>query len=65
MLPDEQNPFGEYAPESQTTAASSGRQKPPTTEELIDPAKYGIGKPRRIIIRGNVAANPDIKDERE
>jgi len=64
MLPDEQDPFGEYAPESQTASVPRTEQKL-LDEEAIESAKYGIGKPRRVIIRGNVAADRRIENERE
>jgi len=53
--PDANNPFGEYAPEPETEGTPPGGQAPETEE--VESAKYGIGKPRRIIIRGTVAAD--------
>ncbi len=61
MLPDEQDPFGEYAPESQTNTTSTvGKTSPP---DEVESEKYGIGKPRRVIIRGNVATDSGTEDK--
>jgi len=63
MPTEEQDPFGEYAPASQTDAASPVSQKPSPVE--VESEKYGIGKPHRIIVRGNVAADSGTKDKRK
>ena len=63
MVPEEQDPFGEYVSEPQTSAAPhDGRDAPPDEIEII---KYGIGKPRRIIVRGIIAADSGIENRRE
>jgi len=63
MKPDKNDgdPFGEYAPEGQT-AADAPLCETQVPDE-IETAKYGSGKPRRIIVRGNVAEDksPDSK----
>lgn len=63
MPTDEQHPFGEYAPEPQTAGAPPVRETPAPDE--VESAKYGIGKPRRIIVRGIVAADKGPDDKRE
>ncbi len=63
MQSNEQDPFGEYAPEPQTTAKPPVRETPLPDEG--EGAKYGIGKPRRIIVRGTVAADKSPDDKRE
>lgn len=63
MPTDEQDPFGEYAPEPQTVGPPPIPEMP--TLDEVESAKYGIGKPRRIILRGTVAADkgPDDKGD--
>lgn len=63
MPTDKQDPFGEYAPEAQTTGETPVRKT--SLPDEIESAKYGIGKPRRIIIRGIVAADKSPDDKRE
>ena len=63
MATDEKDPFGEYAPEPQTPGAPPDRET--SAPDEIDSAKYGIDKPRRIIVRGTVAADKGPEDEPE
>jgi hypothetical protein len=62
MTIDEQDPFDEYVPEAQTanTLPVSETSEP---FEIVS-AKYGINKPRRIIVRGTVAADRCSDDKR-
>lgn len=71
-MSEDQNMFGEYAPEPSTQppnpdgAESSEMQPDPLAGGTQDaehsiPEKYGIGKPRRIIVRGKVAADTDTE----
>ena len=63
MPNSDQEPFGEYAPETPTAAV-----QPPATEaepDEVETTKYGIGKPRRIIVRGTVAAHPGPEGQRQ
>jgi len=60
MLADEQAPFGKYAPEPQTDGAAPAREEPAPGE--VETTKYGIGKPRRIIVRGTIAAHKNPED---
>lgn len=62
MLPEEQDPFADYAPEPRTTG-SPLHQTPSPTE--TGTAKYGTSKPRRVIVRGIVAENRDPDDKGE
>ncbi len=64
MPPD--NPddiFGEHVPDS-ATAAIPHRTEPSPPDE-VEVSKYGIGKPRRIIVRGKVAADTDTENQRD
>jgi hypothetical protein len=59
MPTDLKDPFGDYAREP-STAGSPRPQERPVVDEIKDEIKreiekYGIGKPRRIIVRGTVA----------
>lgn len=63
MPAEEQDPFGEYAPEPQTGGVQITGQ--PTPPDEIESEKYGIGKPRRIIVRGKVAADPGTEGRQE
>ena len=63
MEPKQQDPFGEYAPESQTAGVLPAKGVPPPDE--VESGKYGIGKPRRIIVRGTVAADSGTEDKRD
>lgn len=63
MLPDERDLFGEYASEPQTVGMQTTVEA--ALVEEIETDKYGRGKPRRIIVRGIVAADAGIKDRRE
>lgn len=60
---DQQNVFGEYAPKPSTAAIRTAPEPSPPGE--IESIKYGIGKPRRIIVRGKVAADSGTEDQRE
>jgi hypothetical protein len=60
---DDHDPFGGYAPEPQT-AGSPPIPEPPAVDEM-EPSKYGIGKPRRIIVRGTVAKDTSPDSRRE
>jgi hypothetical protein len=62
MEPNQQDPFGDYAPEPQTVAAAPAGDK--TLPDEVDTEKYGVGKPRRIIVRGTVAKNSGVEDKR-
>lgn len=53
---DQQNVFGEYASELSTEAIRSPTETL-KDDEVDENIKYGIGKPRRIIVRGKVAAD--------
>ena len=55
MPPEEKDPFGEYVPEPQTAGTPPAGQAAEPDE--VESTKYGIGKPRRIIVRGTVAAD--------
>ena len=55
MPPDRQDTFGEYAPELPTAGPRPAVEPSPPDE--VETTKYGIGKPRRIIVRGKVAAD--------
>lgn len=73
MQGDTDNPFGEYAPElstgssagikemsrpdQMTLSAAHGVETLPPDE--VESAKYGIGKPIRIVLRGTIAADKD------
>jgi hypothetical protein len=69
MPTDLKDSFGDYAPEPST----AGSPRPPersVTDEIkdeikIESAKYGIGKPRRIIVRGTVATDKSQDNTRE
>lgn len=63
MRIDESDAFGEYIQEA-STSGSEPIAKPVELDEPED-AKYGIGKPHRIILRGIIAANrgPNPKGE--
>ena len=62
-MPDEAHkPFGEYAPEPQTAGPTPAAV--PTPPDEVDSAKYGLGKPHRIIVRGNVAADASTQNRR-
>ena len=64
MPPDDhQDILGEHAPESPTTAIPHAPE--PSPPDDIADAKYGIGKPRRIIVRGKVAADSGTEDQQE
>ena len=63
MESNRQDPFGDYAPEPQTAGALPAVETAPADE--VDSEKYGIGKPRRIIVRGTVAKNSSVEDKRE
>ena len=63
MQPNQQDPFDEYAPEPQTSAPPRAEETIPSDE--VDTEKYGIGKPRRIIVRGTVAKDSGVEDKRE
>jgi hypothetical protein len=63
MERNQQDPFGKYAPEPQTTATPPAHETAPLDE--VDTEKYGVGKPRRIIVRGTVAKNSGVEDKRE
>jgi hypothetical protein len=63
MVPEEQDPFGEYVSEPQTAAApQDGSNAAPDEIEIT---KYGLGKPRRIIVRGTIAADSNSKNRQE
>ncbi len=55
--------FGGYVSESQTVGASSVPKKPLVPDKDVR-AMYGSGKPRRIIVRGSVAADNSSDGER-
>lgn len=59
MPENKDDPFGEYASEPETTGM------PPVGEaaepDEIESVKYGVGKPRRIRVRGTVAADTGTK----
>jgi hypothetical protein len=63
MPPDEKDLFGEYAPEPQTAGPTHAPERPEATE--TGTAKYGTGKPHRIIVRGSVAKDDSTEDRRE
>jgi hypothetical protein len=63
MESNRQDPFGDYASEPQTEGAMPAAETAPAGE--VDSEKYGVGKPRRIIVRGTVAKNPGVEDKRE
>ena len=61
MPNDTRDHFDKYAPEPRTTAAVR-----PTAEgdpEKLDVTRYGIGKPRRIIVRGTIASDKGFGKE--
>lgn len=62
MESNRQNPFDDYAPESQTTGALPAGETAPA--DVVDSEKYGVGKPQRIIVRGTVAKDSGVEDKR-
>lgn len=65
-MPNEQDrPFGEYAPEAQTAGCPPGTERSVADEMERLSEKYGIAKPRRIIVRGTVAKDKSPNDTRE
>ncbi len=63
MESNRQDPFGDYATEPKTTGALPASETAPA--DKVDSEKYGVGKPRRIIVRGTVAKNSGVEDKRE
>jgi len=61
MQSNREDPFGDYVPEPQTTGALPTGETTPADE--VDSAKYGVGKPRRIIVRGTVAKDSGVEDK--
>jgi hypothetical protein len=68
MTGSEQNPFGDYVPEPSTSSTpppklepSTSATPPPKSEELFEEVEgekiYGLAKPKRVIIRGRIAAD--------
>lgn len=55
MVPNEKNVFdSKYVEDGNGTASSAESKKPTSNEFDIDDKKYGIAKPRRIIIKGTI-----------
>lgn len=64
MQDDQQDrPFGEYAPEPQTSGSTIPEK--PASEGIKIDAKYGIAKPRRIVVRGTVAKDTSSNNQGE
>jgi hypothetical protein len=63
MPTNEKDPFAEYAPEARTTGSAIGPVTPKPTE--TGKAKYGISKPRRVIVRGIVADDKGSDNKRD
>lgn len=65
MATDPEDSFGGYAPDP-PTAGSEGTKKELDADSLtIATEKYGISKPRRIIVRGIVANDKGPDNQRE
>jgi hypothetical protein len=54
--------FGEYVPETPTAGKEPASLPDAPPPDEIDTERYGIDKPRRIIVRGNIAADSDNKE---
>jgi len=63
MMAEEQSPFGNYSPEPQTAGALPRREAAEPGE--VETKKYGIGKPRRIIVRGTIATDKGPQEQQE
>jgi hypothetical protein len=65
MPTDLKDSFGHYAPEPSTVGSPRPPERSVADEIKIESAKYGIGKPRRIIVRGTVANDKSQDNTRE